>query len=70
MLPLQLHQLAVSSIGLGDISYCIQVLHHSATTEIKWVLFVDASLKSIIYSCIVSFSESDLSHYKKHTTND
>jgi hypothetical protein len=46
-----------------DISYRIQVLHHSATTEIKRVLFVVASLRSIIYSCIVTFSESDLSHY-------
>jgi hypothetical protein len=46
-----------------DISYRVQLLHHSATTEVKSVLFVVASLNKIIYACIITFADSDLSFY-------
>jgi hypothetical protein len=54
---------SIFNLLVWDISYRVQVLHHSATTEVKNVLFVVASLNCIIYACIIVFAESDLSYY-------
>jgi hypothetical protein len=53
----------IFEILVWDISYSVQVLHHSATTEVKDVVFVVSSLNEIIYACIIKFSDTDLTCY-------